>query len=57
MEKFETVVGRHGETGVQAILDNWERFAGVQYMMPVSLEKRWTNFMHATATQPQKMAA
>lgn len=56
MEKFETVVERHGETGVQAILDNWERFANVSYMNPTSLETRWYNFMSATETQ-QKMAA
>lgn len=57
MEKFETVVGRHGETGVQAILENWERFASIQYTKPTSLESRWMNFICATETQPAQMAA
>ena len=57
MEKFETIVERHGETGVQAILDNWERFADVHYTMPTSLKARWVYFMQSTETAQTKMAA
>jgi len=57
MEKFETIVDRHGETGVQAILENWERFANVRHSVPVSLRARWNYFIRATDTAPQQMAA
>ena len=57
MENFETVVARHGETGAQAILENWERFAGVCYAKPTSLEKRWDRFVKETDTRAHKVAA
>lgn len=57
MENYNVMITRHGETGVQAILENWEQFAGVSYTMPTSLETRWANFIRATEATPSKMAA
>lgn len=56
MEKYETFMSRHGEQGVQAILENWERFCGIAYKHPVALEKRWEVFIRETAS-PVRVAA
>jgi hypothetical protein len=57
MERFEEIMARHGETGVQALLDNWERFAGITYNKPLPLEKRWTLFIRHTMTEDALRAA
>lgn len=44
------MVSKHGETGVFAILENWERSIGLRYNEPVSLEHRWNVFMDITDT-------
>lgn len=49
MEKYETFMSRHGEQGVQAILENWERFNSISYKRPVALEKRWEVFIRETS--------
>lgn len=49
-EKFETLLMKHGEHGLQAILENWERHQGIRYTKPVSLEERWEHFLRATDT-------
>lgn len=49
MDLFEAFFARHGETGIQAILENWERFRGIRYSDPLPLEKRWEIFLQATA--------
>lgn len=56
MEKFEAVVAKHGEHGVQAILENWERYMGMRCSAPMSLEDRWTMFIEMT-TSPMRAAA
>lgn len=57
MEKFETFVARHGETGAQAILENWERHMGIRYVGSVSLEHRWEIFLRETSYKATRSAA
>ena len=57
MEHFETIVSRHGEHGAQAILENWERFAGVRPAFTKTLEERWADFLRATDTFANAAAA
>ncbi len=47
-EQFETVLMKHGEHGIQAILENWERFSGIFHAEPMSLERRWEIFLRKT---------
>ena len=57
MERFEEIVARYGETGVQALLENWERFAGITYKNPLPLETRWAFFIRHTMTGETLKAA
>ena len=45
MELFEKFMARHGEVGLQALIENWERAKGIRHSNPVPLEQRWHNFM------------
>ena len=55
MPTFETYVTRHGEFGVQALLEKLARYDGVRFGVDVSLEERWKILM---APAPQhKLAA
>jgi hypothetical protein len=47
--QFETFMSRHGEHGVQAILENWERYRGIRRCDPMPLERRWEVFMRETS--------
>lgn len=44
MLNFQEYVGRHGEVGVQAIIEKLERYEGVSPVANRSLEERW-NFL------------
>ncbi len=57
MEKFETVLSKHGENGIQAILENWERYTGTRHSVTISLEQRWDHFMNQTETSITRQAA
>jgi len=48
MEKFETYMMKHGEHGVQALLEMWERPNGIKHDVTVSLERRWEIFLRST---------
>jgi len=56
MDRFETVMSRHGEQGVQAILENWERFVGIKHSCVMPLERRWEMFIQETS-EPIRAAA
>lgn len=49
MLDFDTYVARHGEPGVQTIIEQIERREGVRTSidMPLSLEQRWDAIMRA----------
>jgi hypothetical protein len=53
MPKYHEYLMRHGEFGVQALVEQIERSEGIKHMQPVSLETRWTALMR----NEQKMAA
>ncbi|MGE0109165.1 MAG: hypothetical protein AB7S81_05290 [Bdellovibrionales bacterium] len=48
LEDFNVFVSRHGEVGMQALLENWERYQGIpaNHLMP--LEARWDRFIKLT---------
>lgn len=48
-DQFETVMMKHGEHGVQALLEIWERLNGVRHDQPLPLERRWELFLGQTA--------
>lgn len=56
-DHFETVMMKHGEHGVQSILENWERFCGIRHQEPMPLERRWEIFLRATDSSPLSVAA
>ena len=45
MHDFHTYVVRHGEFGVQAIVERWERYEGIHAGIDASLEERWNGFI------------
>ncbi len=51
MLQFDQFVARHGEVVAQAILENLERFEGVQSNRSVPLEQRWTQLMSFASDQ------
>lgn len=48
MDQFDTFMSKLGEQGVQALLENWERFRGICLSSPMSLEERWARFWRET---------
>lgn len=48
MDHFKAIVSRQGEHGAQAILENWEKYAGLCLCSDLSLEQRWTRFIRVT---------
>ncbi len=58
MLDFETYVIRHGEFGMQAIIEKMERYEGIRASaeIPLSLEERWNILMQMPASQ-QRVAA
>lgn len=57
MDQFEAVLMKHGEHGVQSILENWERFSGIHYDEPLPLARRWQRFIEATNDNSPRIAA
>jgi hypothetical protein len=56
MPNFEQYVARHGEFGVQAIIERLERYEGIHSRIGTPLEERWASLMQADAPQ-QRLAA
>jgi hypothetical protein len=52
MLDFDKYVARHGEFGVQAIIERLERYEGIRGQVGHCLETRWVALMQASA-QPQ----
>ena len=57
MEQFEAILMKHGEHGVQSILENWERFFGIRHEQPLPLARRWQIFITATNDNLVSVAA
>lgn len=41
MFSFDPFVARHGEVVAQALIENFERYQGIEFDMSVPLEIRW----------------
>ncbi len=57
MLDFETYVARHGEFGVQAIIERIERNEGIRHAEVLPLEQRWNALMRNHASDHRKLAA
>ena len=57
MLNFETYVARHGEFGVQAIIERLERYEGIRSCGTVPLEDRWNALMANDNATQQRYAA
>ena len=57
MLDFEMYVARHGEFGVQAIVETIERKEGIRYADVLPLEQRWNALMQKTASERSGLAA
>jgi hypothetical protein len=61
MVNFEAYIARHGEFGVQALVERWERYQGIRVSIDTPLEARWVAFMgndnFPSPAQQQRMAA
>lgn len=56
MLDFDKYVARHGEHGVQAIIERLERYEGIRASISTSLEDRWNLLMKANLSE-QRIAA
>ena len=54
---FVPFVARHGEVVAQAILENFERYQGIEADPSVSLEDRWRRLIEDSSSCEQEMAA
>ncbi|MCP3385968.1 hypothetical protein NLM31_36830 [Bradyrhizobium sp. CCGUVB4N] len=59
MLDFNSYVSRHGEFGVQALIEQIEQMAGIRVNIdaPLPLEVRWKIVMQRPMPQQQAMAA
>jgi len=57
MLDFDRYLMRHGEFGVQAIIEQIERTEGVRHNRIIPLEDRWAALMAIPMAQPQSLAA
>ena len=59
MLDFEAYVSRHGEPGMQALIERLERSAGIRAVVTISLQDRWNAVMGNDNLPPyhQRLAA
>jgi hypothetical protein len=57
MQNLETIITKHGEIFVQAILEDWEQAFQVKHPVITPLEQRWATFWNSTAPAAEGMAA
>jgi hypothetical protein len=54
MLDFSTYIARHGEFGVQALIERMERYEGIRTAeIPLSLEDRWNAVMQLPSPPPR----
>lgn len=54
MLNFESLVARHSEFGVQALIEQMERYDGVRIRSDASLEERWEALMKRDAQSKRR---
>ncbi|MFY9288598.1 MAG: hypothetical protein WAO98_08880 [Alphaproteobacteria bacterium] len=52
MLDFDKYVARHGEFGVQALIERMERYKGIRNRIGASLEDRWNALMQSPVAHP-----
>jgi len=57
MLDFNTYIARHGEHGVQAIVERIERVEGIRSRVLLPLETRWNVLMNANLPAHQQRLA
>jgi hypothetical protein len=57
MPDFHNFMMRHGEHGIQAIIEQIERYEGVRSRNNQTLEDRWDALMQKPAAAPSSLAA
>ena len=57
MVDFESLVARHGEFAVQALIERIERYDGIPAQSDVPLEKRWNTVMSVASSSDARMVA
>ena len=57
MPDFHKFMMRHGEHGVQDLIERLERYEGIKREAPLPLEQRWLVIMQIADQQPMSMAA
>jgi hypothetical protein len=57
MLDFNSYIARHGEDGVQAIIERIERVEGIRSRVLLPLETRWNALMNDNAPAQQRLAA
>jgi len=57
MLDFDTYIVRHGEFGVQAIVETIERKEGIRHDEILPLEARWNALMQTAAPERSNLAA
>lgn len=57
MLNFDSYVARHGEFGVQAIIETIERQEGIRRTEALPLEARWNALMQDAASEGRRLAA
>lgn len=57
MPDFETFVARHSESGVQALVEQMERYEGTRPAVGSTLEERWEALMSNSRSIEMNAAA
>jgi hypothetical protein len=57
MPNFDDFVVRHGEFGVQALVERIERYEGIRPIYGASLEERWNAVMNEHSATDRRMVA
>jgi hypothetical protein len=57
MMEYDKFMARHGEHGMQAIIERLERYEGIRANILLSLEERWAFLMRPELAQMQRMVA
>lgn len=57
MSDFDSFIARHGEFGVQSLVERIERYEGIKPAFGSSLEERWDAAMQGPGAADRRMAA
>lgn len=55
MLDYNKYISRHGEHGVQAIIERLERYEGIRVALGTSLEDRWNVLMQSSLSESSNL--